>query len=510
MDGSKDGGIDAVVSSNGTSFVLQSKYEVVPRVSPISRKEVSDFESIAQRFKDEASDGEFSKWLKKVRPAIQPHYKKLRNLAQQNSHKVRFVLITSKRFQLEPSELIEVEDAQNISSLWYLYREGFTPPTEYIELGLESAPPREEEGFTTYVGLADVKDFLRLMEDDKNERLFAQNVRTDLRSQINKDIRRTYEEEPDKFWLGNNGLYIVCKNVTSTGNTYRLTYPSIVNGSQTLHSVFSSSKRHSCKILVRILKMDVLGNPRLLSAVIRRTNTQNPMKLINLSAHDPFQLNIARYLDRFKVFYERREKEWTNEKKTMLVDYVPVNIKDVAQWLSTLHQDIGFGRARSRVSELFQTRFYKQIFGDFDTELKSSAYRDLSQVVWSGLFVHTLLYYLPYNTKKFGKISQLLLVRAVYDSIQQSTDLRSKLDSLLNSHSYGTHSIPSPTRSILKRYIKQFVKIQKTVQKRDSNIDFSNFFKRDDLTRNAYRRVCSHTSLKRLAKSLETHIDKIE
>src|SRR3990172_3486254 len=296
LDGPKDGGIDALVTSDGTSFVLQSKYEVVPRVSLISRKEISDFEGIAQRFKGSNSDGGFSKWLKKVRPAIQPLYKKLRTLAKQNSHKVRFVLITTKRFQLEASDLVQVEDVQNISSLWHLYREGFTPPAEFIELALEAAPPKEEEGFTTYVGLADVRDFLRLMEDDKNERLFAQNVRTDLRSQINKDIRRTYEEEPDKFWLGNNGIYIVCKNVTSTGNTYKLTYPSIINGSQTLHSIYSSSKRQSCKILVRILKMDVLGNARLLSAIIRWTNTQNPMKLINLSAHDPYQLNIARYL----------------------------------------------------------------------------------------------------------------------------------------------------------------------------------------------------------------------
>jgi hypothetical protein len=256
--------------------------------------------------------------------------------------------------------------------------------------------------------------------------------------------------------------------------------------------------------------MDVLGNPSLLSSVIRRTNTQNPMKLLNLSAHDPFQLNIARYLDRYKIFYERREKEWTNEKKTMLVDYVPVNIKDVAQWLSTLHQDIGFGRARSRVAELFQTRFYKEIFGDFDSEFKSTSYKSLASIVWSGLFVQMLLYYLKPNTKKFGKMSQLLLVRAVYDSINRSLELHSQIETLFNNHRYGSRWIPSHTRTVVKGFVKKFIQIQKTVQKRDFNIDFSNFFKRDDLTKIAYRRVCSNKSLQKLSKSIERHINQIE
>lgn len=254
------------------------------------------------------------------------------------------------------------------------------------------------------------------MDDDKNERLFAQNVRTDLGSRINKDIRKTYEDQPDDFWLGNNGLYIVCKKANLSGNAYELIYPSIINGSQTLHSVKSSNMRHSCKILVRILEMDVHGNPQLLSDVIRRTNTQNPMKLINLSAHDPLQLNLARYLDRYKLFYERREKEWQNEKKTVLNEYESVNIKDVTQWLSTLTPEIGFGRARSRVSELFQSKYYKQIFTAFDNNFSSPKYLSLIDIIWAGLFIQALYYVLPKKKRPFAKMSQLLLAKLFYDS----------------------------------------------------------------------------------------------
>jgi len=505
LDGAQDGGIDAIVTTNDGSFILQSKYETVPRVSPIPRKDIADFENIAAKFKSDNNDTEFNNWLLKVKPSIKPIYKKIR--AKKN---IRFIFITTKRFLLETSDLIEVEDIQHISALWYLYQEGFTPPTESIEIRLQTALTTEEDGFTTCVGLADVRDFLNLMENDKNERLFAQNVRTDLRSPINKEIRKTYEEEANKFWLGNNGIYVVCNAITATGSTYKLTYPAIINGSQTLHALYASTKRHECKILVRIVKMDVLGDPKLLSSVIRQTNTQNPMKLVNLSAHDPFQLNIARYLDRFKIFYERREKEWVNEKKSMLVDYFPVNIKYLTQWLSTLHQDIGLGRARARVSDLFQIKFYNEIFSDFDTWFKSSSYKKLEEIIWAGLFVQKMIRYLSKYDQKLAWAGQLALIRITYEAIENSNELSSKIVNLLSNHQFykkdGSHEV----RKIYKYYLSTFLKLQKSVEKKEPNIDFNNFFKRDDLTAMAYSKINSNISINKLSKALTKYLNKFE
>lgn len=512
LDGKKDGGIDALVENDGKLFVIQSKYEVRPRVGVVARSEIAGFERIAGRFRDPSAESEFLAWLQKVRGQVQGTYKKLRKRAITKPDEVRFVFVTTKRFQLEESELVEIEDVQNVSALWYLYSEGFTPPAEYIELNLKSAWHTSSEGndFKTYVGLADVRDFLRLMDDDKNERLFAQNVRTDLRSEINREIRTTYEGDPDRFWLGNNGIYIVCKKVQPSGNTYRLVYPSIINGSQTLHSMYSSSKRHSCSILTRILEMDVVGNPGLLSNVIRRTNTQNPMKLINLSAHDAFQLNVARYLDRYKIFYERREKEWLNEKKAVLLEYYPVNTKDMGQWLSTLHADIGFGRARSRVSELFQSKFYKQIFGDFDKELRSAKYSELALVAWAGLFVKNLVSYFPKRTQAFAKMSQLLLVRTVYDAVHADREVSRIAEKMLSQHRFGRRHIPIPLIRPIKKIVVSFAQMQAKEQVRDTNIDFSNFFKRDDLSRAAFRRCCGSKMTEHISKVLSDQIELVE
>jgi len=398
-----------------------------------------------------------------------------------------------------------------VSSLWYLYSEGFTPPTEFIELRLESAwhTSSEDGDFKTYVGLAEIRDFLRLMDDDRNERLFAQNVRTDLRSAINREIRETYEDDSERFWLGNNGIYIVCKKVVPSGNTYRLVYPSIINGSQTLHSIYSSPKRHSCALLVRVLEMDVLGNPGLLSSVIRRTNTQNPMKLINLSAHDQFQLNIARYLDRYKIFYERREKEWINEKKSVLLDYTPVGTKDMAQWLSTLHMNIGFGRARSRVSELFQNKLYEQIFGDFDKDLKSGRYSELARMTWAGLFFKNLVYWLPRKKRGFAKMSHLLLVRFLSEAIRSGPGLNDIVEDMLSLHRFGGRSIPKQLVEPINKTVINFVQLQSKAQEKDPNIDFSNFFKRDDLSRDAFRKCCTPQATKRMSALMTKHLERV-
>jgi hypothetical protein len=368
---------------------------------------------------------------------------------------------------------------------------------------------KSQNGFATYVGLANVQDFLWLMKDDKNERLFAQNVRTDLHSPINREIKKTYEKDPEEFWLGNNGIYIVCRAVNASGTRFELTFPSIINGSQTLHSIAASDKRHSCKILVRILEMDVIGNPKLLGEVIRRTNTANPMKLINLAAHDPFQLNVALYLDKYEIFYERREKEWINEKKNILPGYIPINIKELGQWLSVLHPSIGLGRARSRVSELFQENLYRQIFEAFDSGLRAPQYKDLLYTVWAGLLIKNFIRTIPSKRKAFFKIPHLLLVRAITDSIKGNKILQEGVADALRLHKVGRRRIPANVAQQFKLAVSKFISIQKRAQQKDG-LDYSNFFKLDKTSAGAYSATFSPAKIKALAKILTHNLSNIE
>lgn len=255
--------------------------------------------------------------------------------------------------------------------------------------------------------------------------------------------------------------------------------------------------------------MDILGDPALLSAVIRRTNTQNTMKVINLFAHDSLQLNVARYLDRYRVFYERREREWINEKKTLLTDYIPVNIKNVAQWLSTSDARIGLGTARSRVASLFEESTYQRLFGNFDPALRSPTYDDLKYAVWAGLFIHSTFRHMPRTSRFLAKIARLLLIRAAHDAISNSASLRRSVPEMLSEHRFGRRHIPQPVIRQIKMILKATVQLQRKEQRKDINIDYSNFFKRDDLTRRAYGACCRPPAIKRLSRALEAGVERI-
>jgi len=220
-------------------------------------------------------------------------------------------------------------------------------------------------------------------------------------------------------------------------------------------------------------------------------------------------LNVARYLNRYKIFYERREREWVNEKKTLLTDHLPTNMKSVAQWLSTLDSRIGLGRARSQVASLFEETTYKRVFGNFDPDLRSPAYDNLKYMVWSGLFVHNIFRHLPERDKFFAKISRLLLVRAVYDAIRNSGAFRSSIPEMLSEHRVGRRHIPRPIIRQIKGIIGATIRLQRREQRKDANIDYSNFFKRDDLTKRAYSVCCTPTAIWKLSRALEATAERV-
>jgi hypothetical protein len=497
IDGAKDGGIDFIFNKDGNVWVGQSKFDYSAKVSSLSREELNSFVKLAKLFR-ENNKADFEEWIKTVREDLRPEYKRIFNLAAVQPEKVQFVFVSTKKCTY-PSRYLEIEDAPRIAHLWELYQLGFTPPIQKINIQFEKIWHFIAEGFTTYIGLADVQDFLRAMDRDSDDLLFAQNVRGDLGSNINKEIKKTFETDPLRFWLGNNGVYIICRDVKTEGDNLELSYPSIINGGQTLHSIHHSDKRHEAYVLVRILKLNPGTDDKLLSAVVRRTNSQNAMKYTNLLAHDPHQLNIARYLDSSKIFYERKEKSWT-KKRSSLPGYISIGIKEVAQWLSVLHSDIGLGKARSRVSELFNDKNYKTIFSGYEKDFSSINYKKLDLVVWSGLVIKGVIRSVAKKKKALYSIPQLLLIKAVYDAANGEINATNSL----KKKSYTSPKFLKDLEKTLRPIITKFKIKQKVQQKKDEGIDYSNFFKRDDFSKAAYLEC--NKKIKSIRKILQKHM----
>ncbi|NEO90249.1 MAG: hypothetical protein F6K56_08290 [Moorea sp. SIO3G5] len=75
-----------------------------------------------------------------------------------------------------------------------------------------------------------------------NNKLFSKNIRNFIGdSEINEEIKKTLENQPELFWYFNNGITVLCQKLTKTnhrktrdtGNFYAEGI-SIVNGAQTI------------------------------------------------------------------------------------------------------------------------------------------------------------------------------------------------------------------------------------------------------------------------------------
>lgn len=236
--------------------------------------------------------------------------------------------------------------------------------------------------------------------------LFEPNVRANIKqSRVNEAIRNSvlYQKSRREFRFLNNGVTITCDiftNPKGKRTSFRLRHPGIVNGLQTvvaLHTAFhklSDADRQdfekNCHVLVRILTNHAVSD---ITAVVKATNNQNPMRPRNLVSNSSEQLTFVRLFSEVGWFYEAKQGAWDafekdprrwrpnlnkrprdfqgEHKKTRKID----NERLAQTWLSF----IGFApEAINRKGELFNDPYYSLIFkqqlarhGNFDSFSKA-------------------------------------------------------------------------------------------------------------------------------------------
>lgn len=170
--------------------------------------------------------------------------------------------------------------------------------------------PSENIGYD-YALTAIPGEALRFIYDKYNARLLEANVRSFLSStgKVNKGIRETLQESPDKFMAYNNGIVVVADEVilgkTTEGGPgiVGIKGMQIVNGGQTTASIYFSKKKDPTidlsrvKVPAKIIILrstDAAQEEALISDISRYANSQNSVQQSDLSANKPFHVELER------------------------------------------------------------------------------------------------------------------------------------------------------------------------------------------------------------------------
>lgn len=213
--------------------------------------------------------------------------------------------ITAK-FIIESHSVMQFQEKQLSSSVSYLVKLSLI---DLIRITCKSEELRNDPSISDYKNLEGQELEMSLLYD---------NVRGYLGdTKFNKNIIETIEDEPEKFFMYNNGLTMTSKNITAStinaGKRFscKLKDFQIVNGGQTIRSIykflkekFNEEKLSSAKVLVRIFKTE--EDNELTNNIAEYTNSQNKINSVNLKSISNIQIKIERFLREYGINYVRK------------------------------------------------------------------------------------------------------------------------------------------------------------------------------------------------------------
>ncbi len=185
---------------------------------------------------------------------------------------------------------------------------------------------RVEKPFEAYVFLIKPKTIYELF-DKYGFSLFFRNVRNPLiKSDFNKEIEQTTTDNPAYFWYYNNGLtaitYLLPEEIRDEATLIELTGLQIINGAQTVYSVYKAYKEAS-PTKRTIIDSEALITLRLLKSggrdfdlkVTRFTNSQNPVNERDFRANDDIQVKLQNDFFNTNYWFEKRRGEFRSAPK---------------------------------------------------------------------------------------------------------------------------------------------------------------------------------------------------
>lgn len=187
-------------------------------------------------------------------------------------------------------------------------------------------------GITSAIQIAELREKFGIALLQKNIRNFKKNT------DVNNGIMKVLKDEPDNFYLFNNGIKIIAEKIKPAPCTVgdksvailKLEGASIINGAQTtgcIHEVYKDNKEKlsDVKIQVQIISLEKLDEG-MSDKITKLSNTQNRIENRDFAVQDPAQdtLKRALALDGYTYIYKQGESESNDRDKICFIDEVTV------------------------------------------------------------------------------------------------------------------------------------------------------------------------------------------
>lgn len=221
--------------------------------------------------------------------------------------------------------------------------------------------------YNNYAAMVNVSAFsIKKLYSLHNTNLLARNLRYHVPGKdVDEAIENSINNEPELFWLKNNGITIVCDNFKFVENKIELTNFSIVNGGQTTFKIAKNkniSQNYDLYLPCKIVKM--LGSNedeknKFSLEIAKATNSQKAIKPSDLKANAPEQIRFSKAMSDIGLFYQSKRGE-----------KVPTNYR--SKWLNSDITEIGKlcltgifqmpCTSRNKPSTFYEEPYYDQIF----------------------------------------------------------------------------------------------------------------------------------------------------
>lgn len=299
----------------------------------------ADFRRL-EKFAEQSTSKKFRDSLEPTDPGF--GLADLINTRWPNIARIKLFLLTNKKLssRVDGKQATSIDGKEVVYSVWDITRIGnliesgrereklivdfANLPGGPIRALLASSPQDRNRVYLAAVPGLD----LAFIYDRWGTRLLEQNVRVFLqaRSNVNKGIKRTLENEPELFFSFNNGITATAESITTAETDEGLVITSlenlqIVNGGQTTASVYAAykNKKDISRVFVQ-MKLSIVSPTaakELVPRISEYANSQNKVSAADFFANHPYHVRIEDFSKRIyaparegtfsqtKWFYER-------------------------------------------------------------------------------------------------------------------------------------------------------------------------------------------------------------